>query len=290
VKSFFGKEPHRGVNPDEVVAIGAAIQAGVLSGDVTDVVLIDVTPLSLGIETLGGVMTKLIDRNTNIPTKRSQVFSTASDSQSQVDVHVLQGEREMAAGNRSLGRFVLDGIPPAPRGVPQIEVTFDIDANGILSATARDKATNKLQSIRIEGSSGLDKSEISRMVEEAKAHAAEDQDRRKQIDARNTLDSMVYQAEKTLNEHRAKIPVAILGKVEQALEAAKPLLERSDAPVADLEARAAELQTAVHEMGQALYQQESAAGADSGQASAKSSNGGSADDPDVVDADFTEEK
>jgi molecular chaperone DnaK len=280
-KSFFGKEPHRGVNPDEVVAVGAAVQAGVLSGDVTDVVLIDVTPLSLGIETLGGVMTKLIDRNTNIPTKRSQVFSTASDSQSQVDVHVLQGEREMAAGNRTLGRFVLDGIPPAPRGAPQT------DANGILSATARDKATGKVQSIRIEGSSGLDKGEISRMVEEAKAHAAEDQERRKMIDARNTLDGTVYQAEKTINEHRAKIPVAVLSKVESAIAAAKPLLERQDVPLSDLQARAAELQTAVQEMGQALYQQETSSDA-GGKASSQSAGG--SNDSDVVDADFTEDK
>src|SRR5215468_4197321 len=208
VAELFGKEPNRTVNPDEVVAVGAAVQGGVLAGDVKDVLLLDVTPLSLGIETLGGVMTKLIEKNTTIPTRRSQIFSTAADSQPQVEIHVLQGEREMAGGNRTLGRFILDGIPPAPRGVPQIEVTFDIDANGILSVSARDKASAKEQSIRIEGSGGLSKSEIDRMISEAEAHAGEDRQRRDVIEKRNALDSMLYQAGKTLAENTDKISAA----------------------------------------------------------------------------------
>ncbi len=289
VRNFFGKEPNRSVNPDEVVAVGAAIQAAVLSGEVTDMVLIDVTPLSLGIETLGGVMTKLIERNTNIPTRRSQVFSTAADSQPQVDVHVLQGEREFATDNRSLGRFVLDGIAPAPRGIPQIEVTFDIDANGIVSVSAKDKNTGKEQSIKIEGSSGLSKSEIDRMVQQAAAHASEDEQRRKRIDARNNLDGLVYQAEKMVREHREKIPVASLGKLESAIAEAKPLLEKQDADVTALQGALERLQAAQHEAGQALYQQESTA---SGQqpSGPPPEDGPRGRNDDVVDADFTEEK
>src|SRR5215203_4958855 len=198
VRAFFGKEPHKGVNPDEVVAIGAAIQAGVLAGDVKDILLLDVTPLSLSIETLGGVATQQIERNTTIPTRRSQVFSTASDSQTQVEIHVLQGERPMAVDNKSLGKFILDGIPPAPRGVPQIEVTFDIDANGILNVAAKDRATNKEQKIRIEASSGLTDNEINRMVTDAESHAEEDKRRREEVEVRNRLDALTYEVEKNV--------------------------------------------------------------------------------------------
>src|SRR5919106_3839604 len=211
VKDYFGKEPHKGVNPDEVVAVGAAIQGGVLAGDVKDVLLLDVTPLSLGIETLGGVMTTLIPRNTTIPTRKSEVFSTAADNQPSVEIHVLQGEREMARDNRTLGRFTLEGIPPAPRGVPQIEVTFDIDANGIVSVKAKDLGTNKEQSITITGASGLDKGDIDRMVKDAEAHAQEDSERRKAVETRNQLDSLVYQTEKLLKEHRDGLAAADIG-------------------------------------------------------------------------------
>ena len=217
VREFFGKEPHKGVNPDEVVAVGAAVQGGVLTGDVKDMLLLDVTPLSLGIETLGGVMTTLIPRNTTIPTRKSEIFSTATDNQTNVEVHVLQGERPLARDNRTLGRFQLVGLPPAPRGVPQIEVAFDIDANGIVNVTAKDMATGKEQKITISGSSGLSKDDVDRMVKEAQSHASEDQARRDLIDARNQADSLAYQVEKTVNENREKVPVGELSRIEAAI-------------------------------------------------------------------------
>ncbi len=228
VKEIFGKDPHKGVNPDEVVAIGAAIQGGVLGGDVKDVLLLDVTPLSLGIETLGGVFTKLIEKNTTIPTRKSEIFSTAADNQTTVEIHVLQGEREMAIDNKTIGRFHLDGIPPAPRGVPQIEVTFDIDANGILNVSAKDKATNKEQSIRIEASSGLTKEEIDKMIKDAKQHAAEDKKRREEVDARNAADQLVYQTEKNLKESGDKIDSDLKNKIEAAVGRVKEAMKGSN--------------------------------------------------------------
>jgi molecular chaperone DnaK len=287
VKELFGKEPNKTVNPDEVVAVGAAVQGGVLAGDVKDVLLLDVTPLSLGIETLGGVMTKLIEKNTTIPTRRSQTFSTAADSQPQVEIHVLQGERDMASGNRTLGRFILDGIPPAPRGVPQVEVTFDIDANGILSVSARDKASAKEQSIRIEGSGGLAQTEIDRMVREAESHASEDKAQRDLIEKRNTLDNMIYQAEKTLRENAEKVPGAEAEAVQKALEAAKKELESQDAD--KLESARQNLEQQLHRLAETLYKAQSAAGAGAGAPGPEAPPPG-ADDADVVDAEYTEEK
>src|SRR6187397_240237 len=225
VKDFFGKEPHKGVNPDEVVAVGAAIQAGVLSGDVKDVVLLDVTPLSLGIETLGGVFTRLIERNTTIPTKRSEVFSTASDGQTSVEVHVLQGERPLARDNRTLGKFQLVGIPSAPRGVPQIEVTFDIDANGIVNVSAKDRGTGKTQNITITASSGLSKDEVEKMVREAQSHADEDKARREEIEARNQADSLIYQTEKTIQDNKDKLPEDAVKEATEAVEAARKAVQ-----------------------------------------------------------------
>jgi len=285
VKELFGKEPNKTVNPDEVVAVGAAVQGGVLAGDVKDVLLLDVTPLSLGIETLGGVMTKLIEKNTTIPTRRSQVFSTAADSQSQVEIHVLQGERDMASGNRTIGRFILDGIPPAPRGIPQIEVTFDIDANGILSVSARDKASSKEQSIRIEGSGGLAKGEIERMIREAEAHAVEDKTERDRIEKRNALDNLIYQAEKTLAENAEKAGAEAEG-VRAAIDAAKGDLESPSAET--LEAARRSLEQQLHRLAETLYKSQGGApppGAGGAAPGAEASGDG-----DVVDAEYTEEK
>jgi len=260
VTELFGREPHKGVNPDEVVAVGAAIQAGVLAGEVNDILLLDVTPLSLGIETLGSVTTVLISRNTTIPTRKSEIFSTASDNQTSVEIHVLQGERELAGDNRTLGKFHLVGIPSAPRGVPQVEVTFDIDANGILNVSAKDLGTGKEQTITVTSSSGLSPSEIDEMVDEAAAHADEDQKRREAIDGRNQLDSSVYQTEKVLEENRDKIEASSVTQVEEALQGAKDVLADEDADAATLSAAAERLQSASHAMAEAMYANASSAG------------------------------
>jgi molecular chaperone DnaK len=253
VRAIFGKEPHKGVNPDEVVAVGAAIQGAVLAGDVRDVVLLDVTPLSLGIETLGGVMTTLIPRNTTIPTKKSEVFSTAADNQTTVEVHVLQGERPVAAGNKTIGRFHLDGLPPAPRGLPQIEVTFDIDANGILHVSAKDRATGKEQSIRIEASSGLSEAEIQTMVKDAEAHAGEDRRRKEEVETRNRADSLAYEVEKNLKEHGGKLDADVKSRVESELNRVREALKGGD--TAAITAASEALQEAWHKAVAALYQQ-----------------------------------
>jgi molecular chaperone DnaK len=257
VKDFFGKEPHKGVNPDEVVAVGAAVQAGVLAGDVKDLLLLDVTPLSLGIETLGGVFTKLIERNTTIPTRKAEIFSTAADSQTSVEIHVLQGERAMAKDNRTLGKFHLVGIPPAPRGIPQIEVTFDIDANGIVNVSAKDLGTNKEQKITITASSGLSKDEISRMASDAQAHADEDQKYREKIEARNKLDSLVYSTEKILKENREKISGSDATTLDSALSNAKKALENTSAETSELSAAVEELTHASHKLAEAMYRKTS---------------------------------
>jgi molecular chaperone DnaK len=256
VKEYFGKEPHKGVNPDEVVAVGAAIQGGVLKGEVKDVLLLDVTPLSLGIETLGGVMTTVISRNTTIPTRKSEVFSTATDNQTNVEVHVLQGERQMARDNRTLGRFHLVGLPPAPRGVPQIEVSFDIDANGIVNVTAKDVATGKEQNITISGSSGLSKDDVDRMVKDAEAHAAEDKTRRDVIDARNQADALAYSVEKTVNENRDRLPAADVSQVESAIAAAREAAKGEDLDAIRTATEA--LQKVSHGVAEQLYQQSQA--------------------------------
>ena len=286
VKEIFGKEPRKDVNPDEAVAVGAAIQGGVLKGEVKDVLLLDVTPLSLGIETLGAVMTKLIQKNTTIPTKATQVFSTADDSQAAVTIHVMQGEREMAAGNKSLGQFNLEGIPPAPRGMPQIEVTFDIDANGILHVSAKDKATGKENKIKITASSGLAEDEIQRMVRDAETHADEDRKARELVDARNQCDSMVHMSRKSLAEHGAQLDAAEKARIEEAIKAAEEAMKGNDKDT--IEAKTKALGEAAQKLGEKMYAQQQAAGA--GAQAGGGEAGGKAAENDVVDAEFEEVK
>ena len=290
VKEFFGKEPHKGVNPDEVVGLGAAIQAGVLGGDVKDVLLLDVTPLTLGIETLGNVSTPLIERNTTIPTKKSQVFSTAADSQTQVEIHVVQGERPMAPDNKSLGKFILDGIPPAPRGVPQIEVTFDINADGILHVNARDKATGREQAMQIIPSSGLTDSEIDGMVSDAEKHAAEDSKRKEAVETVNLADSAVYSAEKFLADNGDKLPEATKAAVQSQIDATKSALEAGD--VEAIKSSSDQLQAVMQEAGAALYQQqgppEGAPGGEPGGESGPEAGAGEAPDEDVIEGEFSD--
>jgi len=288
VAEFFGKEPHKGINPDEVVAIGAAIQAGVLAGEVREVLLLDVTPLTLAIETLGGVATPIIPRNTTIPTRKSQIFTTAADNQTQVEIHVVQGERPMAADNKSLGRFILDGIPPAPRGVPKIEVTFDIDANGILNVSARDLATGREQKITITASSGLTEEEIQRMIKEAEAHAEEDRRRREAIEFRNRAEALVYQAEHTLNEYSDRIPSDLKLNLENKISAVKEILERDPENIERLRPAYDELSHTLSQVGLRMYEQAGAASGASTDGTATSSTGSSGDE--TVEGEYREVK
>ncbi len=288
VKKIFEKEPHKGVNPDEVVALGAAIQGGVLKGDVKDVLLLDVTPLSLGIETLGGVMTRLIDKNTTIPTKKSQIFSTAADSQPAVSIHVLQGEREMAASNKTLGRFELVGIPPAPRGIPQIEVTFDINADGIVNVSAQDKATGKEQSIQITASSGLSQEEIDELIKDAELHADDDKKKKELVEARNSADALIYSTEKSIQDLGDKVDDETKAKVEEATAALKKAMEGEDAQ--EISRLSEELTKSSHKLAEAMYQQASQDGQEQAGGGEADGQGGDAPDDDVVDADFEEVK
>jgi molecular chaperone DnaK len=281
-----GKEPNQSVNPDEVVAIGAAIQAGVLTGEVKDVLLLDVTPLSLGVETLGGVMTKLIERNSTIPTRKTEIFSTAEDNQSAVDIHVLQGERELARDNRTLGQFRLEGIAPAPRGLPQVEVTFDIDANGILNVTAKDTATGKEQRITISGSTSLDKNEIDRMISDAQAHASEDKARRELVEARNTADSLAYSVERSIKEMGDRVPAHERARAESLISEIRNALKDESTTLDRLRQLTGDLQQLSHSLANAAYSQASAAGAGAGGSSSSGSGGGGADD-EVIDAEYT---
>jgi molecular chaperone DnaK len=286
VKELFGREPHKGVNPDEVVGVGAAIQAGVLGGEVKDVLLLDVTPLTLSIETLGAVATPLIERNTTIPTKKSQIFSTAADMQTQVEIHVVQGERPMATDNKSLGRFILDGIPPSPRGVPQIEVTFDINADGILNVNAKDKATGRQQAMQIIPSSGLSDKEIDQMVKDAEEHASEDAQRKEAVEAENTADSAVYSAEKFIQENGDKITDAQKSAIQNEIEAVNAARAGG---LASIQAAVTRLQQAMQEVGASMYQQQGPMGGMPGDGAPDGrANGGSPDDEDVIEGEFSE--
>jgi molecular chaperone DnaK len=293
VRELFGKEPHKGVNPDEVVAIGAAIQAGVLAGEVKDLLLLDVTPLSLGIETMGGIMTPLIQRNTTIPTRKSEVFSTAADNQTSVEVHVLQGERPLARDNRTLGRFHLVGLPPAPRGVPQIEVTFDIDANGIVNVSAKDLGTQKEQKITITASSGLSKEEVQRMMRDAESHSDEDKKRREEIEVRNRADQAMYTAERMIKDAGEKIPISDKNAIESAMDALKKAIESNDA--AEMSKAMETLMAAQHKASETLYKQSTAGGGGSETGGPQpgsgggEAQGGSRPDGDVIDAEVVED-